>query len=197
MAVRSVRVKFGVALAAVAMTVAGCGSSTSAAKPAAAGPTEVTVWHYWDGNNGDTFAAMAKAYQASHKDTTIKLVNVPGSDLLVKLQAAAQSRTLPDVVIGDLVTVPRMAALPAPSRQSWPWCPSPRPPASDSASRWLGCCSAARAAFPSPSVRCICQQADSREGVGLLCVRTSASAAAPGAGEHRSEKGRSSRTRTW
>jgi multiple sugar transport system substrate-binding protein len=109
MAVRSVRVKFGVALAAVAMTVAGCGTSTSVAKPAAAGPTEVTVWHYWDGNNGDTFAAMAKAYQASHKDTTIKLVNVPGSDLLVKLQAAAQSRTLPDVVIGDLVTVPRMA----------------------------------------------------------------------------------------
>ena len=111
MAVRSVRVKFGVALAAVAMTVAGCGGSASVAgsKPVAAGPTQVTVWHYWDGNNGDTFAAMAKAYQASHKDTTIKLVNVPGSDLLVKLQAAAQSRTLPDVVIGDLVTVPRMA----------------------------------------------------------------------------------------
>jgi len=111
MAVRSVRVKFGVALAAVAMTVAGCSGSTSDAgsKSAAAGPTQVTVWHYWDGNNGDTFAAMAKAYEASHKDTTLKLVNVPGSDLLVKLQAAAQSKTLPDVVIGDLVTVPRMA----------------------------------------------------------------------------------------
>jgi len=111
MAVRSVRIKFGVALAAVAMTVAGCSGSTSDAgsKSAAAGPTQVTVWHYWDGNNGDTFAAMAKAYEASHKDTTLKLVNVPGSDLLVKLQAAAQSKTLPDVVIGDLVTVPRMA----------------------------------------------------------------------------------------
>lgn len=111
MAVRSVRVKLGVALAAVAMTVAGCGGTTAntGSKAKAAGPVEVTVWHYWDGNNGDTFGAMAKAYEASHKDTTLKLVNVPGSDLLIKLQAAAQSSTLPDVVIGDLVTVPRMA----------------------------------------------------------------------------------------
>jgi multiple sugar transport system substrate-binding protein len=110
MAVRSVRVKLGVALAATAVTVAGCSTpAADAGSKSVSGPAEITVWHYWDGNNGDTFGAMAKDYQASHKGTTIKLVNVPGSDLLTKLQAAAQSRTLPDVVIGDLVTVPRMA----------------------------------------------------------------------------------------
>ncbi len=112
MAVRSGPVTLGMA-AAVALSLAACsGSSAGPAASAgagAAGPAEFTVWHYWDGNNGDTFAAMAKAYEASHQGTTIKLVNVPGSDLLVKLQAAAQSRTLPDVVIGDLATVPRMA----------------------------------------------------------------------------------------
>ncbi|MGZ4586962.1 MAG: ABC transporter substrate-binding protein [Mycobacteriaceae bacterium] len=97
-------------LAAVAIGVTGCSSASNASgSGSAAGPVQVTVWHYWDGNNGDTFAAMAKQYEAAHKGTSLKLVNVPGADLLTKLQAAAQSRTLPDVVIGDLVTVPRMA----------------------------------------------------------------------------------------
>jgi len=87
---------------------AGTDGSTGSADQSPAGAA-LTLWHYWDGNNADTFQAMVKDYESSHAGTTIKLVNVPGSDLLTKLQAAAQSRTLPDVVIGDLVTVPRMA----------------------------------------------------------------------------------------
>ncbi|SRR5580765_1127489 len=97
-------------LAAMAVGVAGCSSSSTASGTGSSkGPVQVTVWHYWDGNNGDTFSAMAKAYESAHAGTTLKLVNIPGADLLTKLQAAATSRTLPDVVIGDLVTVPRMA----------------------------------------------------------------------------------------
>lgn len=112
---RSSVVWAGAAVAASSLVLAACGSGSSpttgssASGPAAAGPVEFTVWHYWDGNNGETFGSMAKAYESAHTGTTIKVVNVPGSDLLTKLQAAAQSRTLPDVVIGDLVTVPRMA----------------------------------------------------------------------------------------
>ena len=108
MAKPSMRVVLGVATAAVAVTLAGCSSSASEST-SASGKTTLTVWHYWDGNNADTFADLATEYQDSHEDTTMKLVNVPGADLMTKLQAAAQSRTLPDVVIGDLVTVPRMA----------------------------------------------------------------------------------------
>lgn len=96
------------------LLAAGCSSTSGSPSSndntgSSAGPAKLTVWHYWDGNNADTFASMAKAYESSHSGTTIKLVNVPGSDLLTKLQAATQSHQLPDVVIGDLVTVPRMA----------------------------------------------------------------------------------------
>jgi multiple sugar transport system substrate-binding protein len=106
---RSTRFLVGAAaLAAASLTLAACGGG-SAATADKSGPAAITIWHYWDGGNADAFSALATAYQSSHKDTTIKLVNVPGADLLTKLQAAAQSRTLPDVVIGDLVTVPRMA----------------------------------------------------------------------------------------
>lgn len=89
----------------------GCSATSNSSAPgASSGATgELTIWHYWDGNNADTFATTAKEYESSHPGTTIKLVNVPGADLLTKLQAAAQSRQLPDLVIGDLVTVPRMA----------------------------------------------------------------------------------------
>ena len=107
---KSVRVAVAAAASLGVMLAAGCsGGSAPASGSAGDGKAELTVWHYWDGNNGDTFAVMAKDFEGSHPHTTLKLVNVPGSDLLTKLQAAAQSRTLPDIVIGDLVTVPRMA----------------------------------------------------------------------------------------
>ena len=111
MTTKSVRVAVTIvaSLSVVALTACGGGASTASSPAAAGGKSELTVWHYWDGNNGDTFAAMTKTFEASHSGQTLKLVNVPGSDLLTKLQAAASSRTLPDVVIGDLVTVPRMA----------------------------------------------------------------------------------------
>lgn len=115
-----------------ASMVAGCGGSTTAATPSsqpppasgsggtsapasASGPVlapdaEITVWHYWDGNNGDTFAAMTDAYQKAHPGQKVTVVTVPNGELLTKVQTAAQSRTLPDVVIGDLVWVPRLLA---------------------------------------------------------------------------------------
>ena len=105
-------VRSAVAIAAVVgvLATAGCaGKEATGAGAQPSGKADLTVWHYWDGNNADTFASMAKTFEGAHPNTTIKLVNVPGADLLTKLQAAAQSRTLPDVVIGDLVTVPRMA----------------------------------------------------------------------------------------
>src|SRR5512139_567631 len=97
---KSVRVAVAIAASLGVMATAACGAGSAPASSAAGGgKAELTVWHYWDGNNGDTFAAMAKTFEGSHPNTTLKLVNVPGADLLTKLQAAAQSRTLPDVVI--------------------------------------------------------------------------------------------------
>lgn len=117
-----------VAVALVASLTVACGSSKSASpttattavtssSPAVAATSstpagwrgELSVWHYWDGKNADTFAAMAKSYSAAHPGVTLKVVNVPGSDLQTKLQAATASHTLPDISIGDLVNVPKLA----------------------------------------------------------------------------------------
>lgn len=69
---------------------------------------EVTVWHYWDGTNADTFDAMAREYTESHPGVEISVSNVPNADFLTKLRASATSRTLPDIAIGDLVWVPQI-----------------------------------------------------------------------------------------
>ena len=73
--------------------------------------TDVTVWHYWDGTNADTFDAMADEYNASHPAVNVSTSNVPNADFLTKLRASATSDTLPDIAIGDLVWVPQIAQL--------------------------------------------------------------------------------------
>lgn len=72
---------------------------------------EVTVWHYWDGTNADTFDAMAREYNESHTGVEISVSNVPNADFLTKLRASATSSTLPDIAIGDLVWVPQIAEI--------------------------------------------------------------------------------------
>src|SRR5437763_3127126 len=94
------------AAAVVAAVVALGACSSSGSKPG--GKQAITIWHYWDGNNAEVFAGMVKQYQASHPDVSIKLVSVPGADLLTKIQTAASTHTLPDASIGDLVSVPRL-----------------------------------------------------------------------------------------
>ncbi|MDC4233266.1 extracellular solute-binding protein [Actinomyces sp. B33] len=72
--------------------------------------SEVTIWHYWDGANADAFDAAVSAYQEQHPDVKISAVTVPNSELLTKIQTAAQTDTLPTMVIGDLVWAPRIVA---------------------------------------------------------------------------------------
>lgn len=93
---------------AAALLLAGCGGTGNSASGVV---TDVTVWHYWDGTNADTFDAMVKEYNATHKDVHIKTSMVPNSDYLTKLRAAATSHTLPDVSIGDLIWTPQIAQM--------------------------------------------------------------------------------------
>ncbi|MBD3941430.1 ABC transporter substrate-binding protein [Microbacterium sp. NEAU-LLC] len=90
--------------AAGLLALSGC----SAAGDGGSDVTEVTVWHYWDGTNADTFDAMADEYNAAHPDVKISASNVPNADFLTKLRASATSKTLPDIAIGDLVWVPQI-----------------------------------------------------------------------------------------
>lgn len=88
----------------------GSGSSNpgSSSSDAPAEHVDVTVWHYWDGANADTFDAMVKEYNASQSNVTVTTSNVPNADFLTKLRASATSKTLPDIAIGDLVWVPQI-----------------------------------------------------------------------------------------
>lgn len=84
------------------------GTSPTTSASASAEPAEITVWHYWDGTNADTFDAMADEYEASHPGVTITTSMIPNADFLTKLRASSTSKTLPDIAIGDLVWVPQI-----------------------------------------------------------------------------------------
>jgi len=88
---------------ALMLALAGCSAASDGAST-----TEVTIWHYWDGTNADTFDAMVAEYNDAHPDVRISASNVPNADFLTKLRASATSHTLPDIAIGDLIWVPQI-----------------------------------------------------------------------------------------
>src|SRR6218665_2864481 len=101
------RTPFRLAVATAAITglaLAGCSPDSGGG-----GDTvELTVWHYWDGTNADTFDKLVDEYNASHPGGKISTSNVPNADFRTKLRASATSDTLPDIAIGDLIWVPQI-----------------------------------------------------------------------------------------
>jgi multiple sugar transport system substrate-binding protein len=95
-----------VAAAGAALLVTGCAPG---AGPSTDDSTTITVWHYWDGANADAFDDAVSRYEADHPDVQISVVNVPGGELLTKLQTAATNDQLPTIAITDLVWVPQLA----------------------------------------------------------------------------------------
>ncbi|NMW65265.1 ABC transporter substrate-binding protein [Mobiluncus mulieris] len=104
-----------ISMVATALALCSCGGSgaSPAAKNAAgaSGVTEVSVWHYWDGTNADTFDAMVDKFNSEHKDIKVTTTSVPNADYLTKLRASASSNSLPDISIGDLIWVPQIAQM--------------------------------------------------------------------------------------
>ena len=94
-------------------TTAAASAATASAPATADGgaPVDITVWHYWDGTNADTFDKMVDEYNAAHPNVKVTSSNVPNADFLTKLRASATSNTLPDIAIGDLVWVPQIAQI--------------------------------------------------------------------------------------
>jgi multiple sugar transport system substrate-binding protein len=96
--------RLAIATAAIAgLALAGCTASGGDDDT-----VELTVWHYWDGTNADTFDQMVDDYNAAHPGVKISTSNVPNADFRTKLRAAATSDTLPDIAIGDLIWVPQI-----------------------------------------------------------------------------------------
>ena len=83
-------------LVSTALLVTGCSSSGDKASDA---PVVVTLWHnLGDTQNAEATKALTDAYTAAHPNVTFNLVSQPGDNYFSLLQAAAVSKTGPDLV---------------------------------------------------------------------------------------------------
>jgi raffinose/stachyose/melibiose transport system substrate-binding protein len=84
-------------LVSTALLVTGCSSSGNKASDA---PVVVTLWHnLGDTQNAEATKALTDAYTAAHPNVTFNLVSQPGDNYFSLLQAAAVSKTGPDLVL--------------------------------------------------------------------------------------------------
>ena len=94
-------------LVVATLALAGCSSSSNeestTASPeasAAAEPVTVTLWHnLGDTQNAEATKALTDAYTAAHPNVTFDLVSQPGDNYFSLLQAAAVSKSGPDLVL--------------------------------------------------------------------------------------------------
>ena len=87
------------AAALVAGLTAACGSS-SGGGGASSGPVTLTIWHnYGTEQNATALANMAKAFHKLHQNITVNVVSQPATNYFAQLQAAAISKTGPDLAV--------------------------------------------------------------------------------------------------
>jgi ABC-type glycerol-3-phosphate transport system substrate-binding protein len=86
--------------------IAGCGSnnsSSSGSSPGSGGggaPVTLTIWHnYGTEQNATALQNLASAYHKLHPNVTIKIVSQPADNYFALLQAAAVSKTGPDLAV--------------------------------------------------------------------------------------------------
>jgi ABC-type glycerol-3-phosphate transport system substrate-binding protein len=89
---------------ATAAVLAACSSSSSApgtgSGSAAAAPVTLTLWHnYGTEQNAVATQKLTDAYTALHPNVTFKVVSQPGDNYFSLLQAAAISKTGPDLAV--------------------------------------------------------------------------------------------------
>lgn len=72
-------------------------------------PIKLTLWNYWDGNNGETMTALVDRYNAEHSEVEIENVFVGWGELLPKLQLAVAGGDGPDIAAADMVWMPYLA----------------------------------------------------------------------------------------
>ena len=87
------------AAALVAGLTAACGSSGGGGG-ASSGPVTLTVWHnYGTEQNATALANLAKAFHKLHPNITVNVVSQPATNYFAQLQAAAISKTGPDLAV--------------------------------------------------------------------------------------------------
>jgi ABC-type glycerol-3-phosphate transport system substrate-binding protein len=92
----------GAAIAlAAAIVIVGCGSSSnSSSSSSASGKVTLTIWHnYGTEQNATALQNLAAAFEKLHPNVTITVVSQPADNYFALLQAAAVSKTGPDLAV--------------------------------------------------------------------------------------------------
>ena len=89
---------------AVALALAGCSSTSSktssSSDTVSTAPVTLTVWHnLGDTQNGVALKALTAAYTALHPNVTFNMVSQPADNYFALLQAAAVSKSGPDLAL--------------------------------------------------------------------------------------------------
>jgi len=89
------------AVAAVALVATACGSSGgSGSSGSTSGPVTLTIWeNYGTEQNATALKNLAKAFEKLHKNVTVNVVSQPADNYFALLQAAAVSKTGPDLAV--------------------------------------------------------------------------------------------------
>ena len=89
------------AVAAAALVATACGSSGgSGSSGSTSGPVTLTIWeNYGTEQNATALKNLAKAFEKLHKNVTVNVVSQPADNYFALLQAAAVSKTGPDLAV--------------------------------------------------------------------------------------------------
>jgi ABC-type glycerol-3-phosphate transport system substrate-binding protein len=89
------------AVAAVALVATACGSGGGGGSSGStAGPVTLTIWeNYGTEQNATALKNLAKAFEQVHKNVTVNVVSQPADNYFALLQAAAVSKTGPDLAV--------------------------------------------------------------------------------------------------
>ncbi len=87
------------AVAAVALVATACGSS-GGSSGSTSGPVTLTIWeNYGTEQNATALKNLAKAFEQQNKNVTVNVVSQPADNYFALLQAAAVSKTGPDLAV--------------------------------------------------------------------------------------------------
>ncbi len=87
-------------VAATALLATACGSGGGASSGSSSSPVTLTIWHnYGTEQNTTALQNMAKAFEKIHKNVTVNVVSQPATNYFALLQAAAVSKTGPDLAV--------------------------------------------------------------------------------------------------
>jgi len=87
-------------VAVTAMLATACGGGGGSGSGSNSGPVTLTIWeNYGTEQNATALQNLAKAFEKLHKNVTVNVVSQPATNYFALLQAAAVSKTGPDLAV--------------------------------------------------------------------------------------------------